>query len=416
MSRGRHTLREVPSALDADRRWRLYPAAVIAAVLLAVVFSAVTADGADSVSGRLGGDFVEFYGAGLIVADGDAQQLYEPARQVAAQAGLIGDDGRTGILFAYPPIVAAPYAPLSALDFRLAYLMHTAVMLGAFVLALRLLRARLHVLREGRNRLAAAAYALTFLPLFVGVTGGQNTALTLLALAIVWWGLDTDRPEWAGLAAGLLLVKPQYALTVIALLTLGRRWRALAGAAAGAAVVWSGSALVFGTDWVDAWLDLATSIETVDQGSNLQFEVSWLGMAQVVLGRESDVALVLGVSAAAVTALVTVWCLRRRSALDATAVAVALPALLLIAPHALYYDAGILVVAIGVLWACSPERQRPLLLVVCWLAGLSHALADTLGAEPVALLVVSLWLWAVSHVARSSPASGEPAISAPART
>lgn len=388
-----------------ERRWRLYPLAVIAAVLLAVVISALTADGSDSVSGRLGGDFAEFYGAGRILADGDADDLYDPSRQAQAQADLLGDpdgtDATRGILFAYPAIVAAPYAALVELDFQVAYLVHTALMLAAAALALWLVAPRLPLLHDPRHRLAAAAYGLTFLPLFVGLTGGQNTALTLLAVAVVWWALQSGRPGWAGLAAGLLLVKPQYALTLLGLLVLARHWRALGGAVAGGAVVWAGSALVAGADWTRHWLDLATSIDDIDQGANLPNEVSWLGLAQIALGRESDVALALGIAGSVVTAVVLVACLRRRGRADALAVAVVLPSLLLIAPHALYYDAGILVVSIGVMACAVPAARRAWVLAVWWVAGFGHVLAGDLGVEPVAALVVLTWLWAVRQALRT---------------
>lgn len=381
---------------SGDRRWTLYPAAVISAVLLAIVIVTVTAQGADSVSGDLGGDFPEFYGAGRIVADGDARHLYEPARQLQAQADLVPEDENgQGILFAYPAAVAAPYAALARLDYRAAYLINTTAMLAAFVVALLLLRPRLSALRDRRFQLAAAAFGLTYLPMFVGLTGGQNTGLTLLAISVVWWGLQADRPRWAGLAAGLLLVKPQLAVPIIGLLVLGRCWRAVEGAVAGAAVVWVASAVVAGPGWISKWFDLATSIEDVDQGANLPNEVSALGVAQALLGRESSVAVIVGVATAAIVAAVLVACLRRRRSVDDLLVALVVPSLLLIAPHALYYDAGLLLISIGALVPRLPPQWRLPVLLAWWLAGLAHLAAARLGVDPLALLVVATWLWAV---------------------
>jgi len=385
--------------------------AIIAAVLLAIVIATVSARGADSISGQLGGDFGEFYGAGRIVAAGDGQHLYDPSRQAAAQADLLAaDEPPGGVLFAYPAVVAAPYAALSHLDYRLAYLLNTVAMLGAFALALRLLRPRLALLQTARHRPAAAAFALTFLPLFVGLTGGQNTGLTLLALAVIWWGLDTGRPEWAGLAAGLLLIKPQYALTIIGLLGLTRRWRAVGAAIVGGAVVWIGSALVFGPGWLAKWFHLATSIGTIDKGANLPNEVSWLGLAQVAFGRDSHLAVLLGLGAAGLTGLILLWCLHHRPRVDALSVAVVLPSLLLIAPHALYYDAGLLVVSLGALVLTLPARRRLLVLALWWLAGLGHLVASTWGVDPVAGIVIATWLWAVREATRSSPVDTDRAL------
>lgn len=395
----------------SDRRWTLYPVAIIAAVLLAIVIATVSARGADSISGQLGGDFGEFYGAGRIVTAGDGEHLYEPSRQAAAQADLLAEDEPPGgVLFAYPAVVAAPYAALAHLDYRLAYLLNTAAMLGALALAMRLLRPRLAILQTQRHRPAAAAFALTFLPLFVGLTGGQNTGLTLLAITVIWWGLDTGRHEWAGLTAGLLLVKPQYALTIVGLLVLARRWRALGTALVGGAVVWLGSAMVAGPGWVARWFHLATSIGTIDKGANLPNEVSWLGLAQVAFGRDSHLAVVLGLGGAGLTGLILLWCLRRHRRVDALAVALILPSLLLIAPHALYYDAGLLVVSLGALVLTLPARRRVSVLVLWWLAGLGHLAASTWGVDPVAGLVIATWLWAVREVARPTSSDADRAL------
>ena len=380
----------------ADRRWRQYPLAIIVAVLAAVLIATLGADGGDGVTGRLGGDFVEFHGAGRIVADGDADQLYDPARQADAQADLFGGEADGGgILFAYPAVVAAPYAATESLGFETAYLIHTTAMLAAFALALRLLQPLLPALAVNRYRPAAVAYALTFLPLFTGLTGGQNTGLTLLALGAVWWGLDRGRDELAGLAAGLLLVKPQYGLPICGLLLLARRPRALAGAAVGAAGVWSGSALVAGPGWTGDWLDLARSLSDVDGGANVENEVSWLGLAQAAMGHESAVASTVGYLAAALTVGALLVVLRRRPLLDPITVAVVVPSLLLAAPHSLFYDAGLILVPVAALVPTVPPERRPVLLGAVWLAGLGHLANGLAGFEPVALAVIAIWLWAL---------------------
>ncbi|MFP3908031.1 MAG: hypothetical protein ACLFWR_13455, partial [Acidimicrobiales bacterium] len=93
-------------------RWRTYPLAIVVAIVAAVVLVVVSSDGASSLSGRLGGDFPEFYAAGQIVADGDGDRLYDVDRQVEAQSRYWGEDGSL-ILFAYPPVVAGSYRLLA---------------------------------------------------------------------------------------------------------------------------------------------------------------------------------------------------------------------------------------------------------------------------------------------------------------
>lgn len=376
-----------------DFRLRTYPVAAIGSVLAALVLVVATSGGADSLTGRLGGDFPQFYGAGQIVADGDGRLLYDLDRQVEAQAPFL-EEG-TGILFAYPAAFSLPYVPLSLLDFRLAYLLHTLVMIGLMAAAFRVARDLVPVLADPRHRLAAFAFALTFPPMFIGVTLGQNTALTLLAGVTIWWALDRHRDVVAGAATGLMFVKPQYAVVVLGLLIVARRWTAVAAAAVGVAVFWVLSALVAGRGWTAEWVDLVGSLSGTDGGSNLHNEVSWLGLAEVVFGSGSTVALALAVVASAATVGVLLWRLYERPVLDAMTVALVPPAVLLVAPHALYYDTGLLLVTLGVLLLTVPPDRRGVVAALWWASGFGHVAASTLGVEPVAALVLVTAAWAL---------------------
>ena len=384
---------EPTTGTDAERRWRMYPMAVIAAVIAAICIVVVTSDGVTSLSGGFGGDFPEFYAAGEIVADGHGGDLYDLDRQIQAQSPYWENDGEA-ILFAYPPIFAAPYVPLSMLDYRLAYLVHTLGMIAALAAAIWVGRDLVPVLREPRHRLAAFAFALTFLPMFIGVTLGQNTALTLLAFVTIWWALEHRRDTLAGLVAGLLLIKPQYGLAVLGLLVVARRWSAVAAGAVGALFVWIGSAAVSGPGWTSSWIDIVTSLSEIDGGSNLQNEISWLGLAEVALGAGSTAALILAMAASLLTVAALLVALRRRPVIDGHAVALVVPTVLLVAPHALYYDAGLLLLSLGVLLTTVSATKQPLIAACWWAAGLGHVFAGMLGVQPVALLVLVTWWWA----------------------
>jgi hypothetical protein len=390
--------------VSPEVRWRVYPAVVLATLLAVVVVMALGSDGAAIESGRLGGDLPEFVGAGRIVADGDAADLYDPARQIEAQAGLFGDEEGGAILFAYPALFAWPYALVAGWSFSSIYLLHTAVMVTAVVLAALLLVDRLP-LTKGRSWIPMGlAAAFTFLPMFIGVFNGQTTGLVLLALVVVWVLCRDEHDVAAGVVAGLLLLKPQYGLAVIGLLLLARRWRAVGGAAAGGLVVLGGSTLVAGSGWVASWLDLVRSLSDIDQGANLPNEVSWLGLSEAVLGQGSTVALVLGVALSAGTLAVTLVHLRGRELSDPVVPALVMPLLLLVAPHSLYYDAGLLLVALAALLPSVPAERRLVVALGWWAFGFTHVLASDLGIEPVALLVVGTWMWALA-VARSRQVS-----------
>ena len=114
--------------------------AVLVAFVVAFLVTVATGSGSSTAAGRLGGDYPAFYSAGRIVLEGDASRLYEPGRQEQAQNDLFGGEHDGFLYFAYPTPVAALYTPFAALPYRLSYALHTLLMAGALVLALRVLR------------------------------------------------------------------------------------------------------------------------------------------------------------------------------------------------------------------------------------------------------------------------------------
>ena len=105
----------------SDTNWRLtvYPIGILLALAIAVVVGAVVAGDAEFPAEAVGGDYPAFYGAGVIAADGDWDELYTLERQSEAQAGLYEATAEDAArFFPYPPQVAALYAPLAGLDYH----------------------------------------------------------------------------------------------------------------------------------------------------------------------------------------------------------------------------------------------------------------------------------------------------------
>jgi hypothetical protein len=374
-------------------RWRTYPRGIVLAILLAFPVVVLTAEPEVSIQSQIGGDLPTFVSAGDIIRSGDGRQLYDLDRQFEAQEGFWEDEGSL-ILYVYPPAFAAPYTPLSALPYRVVYLVHTAAMLGSLVLSIRLASDVIPLLADPRARGAALAAALLFLPMFVGSMVGQATAVFLLGLTATWWGIARHREVVAGLGLTLLLLKPQYGVPVLGLVFLARRWTAFGVALAGTATMWLVSVLLAGPTWHADWYDLVRSLSTVDLGSNLDKEVSLLGLAEVVLGAGSDVAFAIWVLGTVAIVGAVLLRLRQRPFLDPYAMALAPPMLLLIAPHALYYDAGFLLLSLGLLLPTVSPSRRALVLVAWFLGGMTHLVHESLGVQPVALLVIGTFAWA----------------------
>jgi len=384
--------------------------AVLVAFALAFAVSLAssigTAGGSATVGGRLGGDFPAFYGAGRIVSTGDAAHLYDPQRQADAQRDLFGaqDDGY--LYFAYPPAVAALYAPLSRMPYGTAYALHTVVAIGALLASLWCIRPMVRVV--DRHFTVVVAAALTFFPAFRAIGAGQNTALMLLALAGSWRLVHRDHDLAAGVVLGLAVAKPQLAIALVGLHLLARRWRVVAGAVLGAAAVWVASAALAGATWFVPWWEQATRFERIDASVNGQNAVSWLGVARALLGVDSPVGAAVGwgLAAASVAAVVWTWRHSTRHALG-PAMAVAAAGVLLISPHAMFYDAGLLVLT-GLVLADRLGRPGRLVVGGIWLVGFGHPLAGALGVTPVAAAVAAAFLIAVIEARR--PPRGVPAV------
>jgi len=379
--------------------------AVLVALALAFVMAVVDGAGlgSDGAAGgaRLGGDYPAFHAAGSIVLDGDHAELYDAARQQAAQAEL-GVDGY--LAFAYPPHVAWLYAPLAALGFRGGYVVHTLLMLAALVTAIRLVTPLVPAL-AGRAG-PATALALTFYPVLRAVGGGQNTALTILVFAVVWRALADDRDLLAGVAVGLLLYRPQYALPLVGLMLLDRRWRGVGAAAAVGAVTWAATAFVLGPRWLTEWLDAVVPFVERDAEVNSANSISFIGWFDALTGG-SRPAIVLG---AVLAVLVVVVLMRLWAGSDSAMLPYRMGAaaigVLLISPHTMFYDAGLLVIAAAAALALPLDRVRTTASVLLvWLAGFGHLAADALGATPLAVVVIGVfgaWLLLEQGV-RSGP-------------
>lgn len=401
-------------SVPLDRVARAVLLALAAALSISLASSLGTPGGSATLSGRLGGDFPAFYGAGRIVTGEGADRLYDPAVQAAAQADLFGGDTDGYLYFAYPPAVAALYAPLAPLPYGTAYALHTIAAVGALVAALWCLRPMVGVV--DRHFTVVLAAGLTFFPLFRAVGAGQNTAFVLLALAASWRLVHHEHDLAAGVVLGLAVAKPQLAIALVGLHLLARRWRVVAGAAVGAAAVWAASAVLAGPGWVLPWWEQAARFERIDAGVNGRNAVSWLGVARAVAGVDSPLAAAVGWGLAAATVAAVIWTWRHstRHSLG-PAMAVAASGVLLISPHAMFYDAGLMLLT-GVVLADRLGRPGRLVLGGAWLLGFAHPLARWLGVTPVAAAVMLTFGIAVVEARRPPRGIAPPVPPPPAGT
>jgi hypothetical protein len=312
----------------------------------------------------VGSDFNAFFSAGRIIFRGDGENLYDLQRQQVEQIRTLQNETFDGFQpFAYPAFVAVPYALLARLEFLWAYLIHSVFMISAACAAVLLLRTVSPAVRDRPVLVTLAVLASQ--PLLAINFGGQTVAFSLLCFAGGYASLRQGQDVRAGLWLGLLLYKPQLALPMLLLLLWRRQWRVVGTAGAVGLALSALGVAVAGLTWPREFMDLAGgdfyAIEAHENGPNM---ISLLGMAEQVFGPKSEVAyLIAGAIGAGVVALLLLaWrSARPEGSQFPLQFGLAMAVTLMVNPHAMFYEASLLIVPIIFLidsWRCE-ERYAP---------------------------------------------------------
>lgn len=377
------------AALWTPWRRRAWTYAWTGSIAVAFLVQVVGARGAVAPDGgRVGGDLPGFLGAARIVAEGRAQELYSPVAQAVAQVGLLPPGTEGHVRFAYPPFVVIPYLPLVGLPLAGAVAVHALVSAGCIAAAIGVL-ARL-LPRVATNRGPAIAAALGFYPLVRAVYGGQNTAVSLLLAAMGLSAVARRSKGAEGMAWGLWAFKPQLGGALLALRG-ARRPRVLFAGGVVAAAWWGLGAAVAGPGWVGAWWSQGVvPFLAEDRAVDLPNAIGVHERAAAALG-DAGGAAVWGLAALGVAAL---WrCMGDPVVRTALLIAV-VPAL---APHGLYYDAGLVIPALCVVADRRGLASAPALVALGALSWSAVVLPP--GAVGLALVVGAVLLLARASVA-----------------
>lgn len=360
------------------RRLRVYPRVILAGLAIGFVLAFMLGSGARTWTGRLGGDFPAFYAAGRIVAHGDAARLYDWDVQAQAQSDLFpGKNGSQFLAFAYPPYVALLYRPLAALPYRVAYLLHTLLMAAALLAAAWSLGGVSPRVR--RYAFEGFCMSVAFVPMFIALCGGQLTPLLVLVLSCALLASTRGHDLLAGVCLGALWIKPQYAVLFIALFALARPRVAKPVLALGA-LAYAAGAWVYGWAWPVTYLQQLPRFHHQDQRVNALHSVGLLGVSEALLGAGNGRAIALGCALMVATAFVAWFVLRRTHALDLR-IAALLPLVILLEPHAMYYDAGLLVPSFAIV-AGKLGRAALWPLGAIFVSGLLAPFGEAIGVSP----------------------------------
>jgi alpha-1,2-mannosyltransferase len=326
---------------------------LVAGAVMWIVWAASAACGPGNLdlNGQvIGTDHSAFHTAAVLVDEGRGDALFDyPDLPVfkARQDELVG---KADFLDPYrnPPFYALLYRPTARLPYFASYAVWAVAGLFVLVGGLRLV----HGPGVGRP----LAWAVSFYPTFAAVSFGQNTLLSFGVFALVYVAVVADRRFLAGLAAGLLLYKPQLllGLGVWWLFDVRRFWPALAGLCVTGLSLAAVSWLALPAETIE-WLRRLPDIARYDA-----FEFYNLhnprGFGALLTGNKR-VGDWVGLAGLALAVGWLWWFRRRHRGDDRLVFAGAVFATLWGSPHTMTYEWALAVLPAIILWDVRPELR-----------------------------------------------------------
>jgi hypothetical protein len=321
--------------------------AIILAILLWLAAGVVsfTGHGDRSIAGPLKGpDFIQFFTMGHLAAAGRVETMYDMRALHDAQVDLVPASQRDFFPPVYPPQASLLFMPFTGWSYQPALLLWsilTIVLYGVIVWS-----AWRRVAGQLSDRGLVIAAAAAFPPFWALVVYGQITVLVLAAFWLGWLALEHGRPYLAGVAFGLLALKPQFGIPLAAVVLACGEWRMLAGAvssiAAQTALVW----FVLGSSAFGAFAaTMRFALTHADLLESKPFMSHSLRAVTRILPDWMGVPLWGALAAVVLWYTVRVW---KSEAPVRVRLGVVILASLLVNPHVIVYDVTLL--ALPLLW------------------------------------------------------------------
>ncbi|MBI5287368.1 MAG: DUF2029 domain-containing protein [Chloroflexi bacterium] len=341
----------IPGRRPVPRQIHVGIALAAMAVALTCVLLAIAITNYVRHGDGIGGDFLTDYAGGRLVRTGDGWLLYDLDTQERVQrevspAGSADDVNP----FVAPPLVAFAFAPISALPYRMAHVVFTALNLAALAGAVVLLKRELAGVEPRLRNTLLLAFAFS-MPAVTDISWGQIDLVIVYAALLGWRCLTADREVLAGVAFSLLAFKPHFALGIILLLAVQRRWTALATLGAIAVPLLALPALLLGPEALRDYLGLITGATKLPAyiDTQPQHMANWRGLVTGLVGRDEPLLWMPGAAIIVLAALALAARASKREPFSARAYALAIMLPLLVSPHVHMQSMMVLFVSIGLL-------------------------------------------------------------------
>lgn len=355
------------------RAARVEPLVIAPSVLLFFLsLWAVVATYPTAVAGHV--DFRHLYTAGYMVRTGLGSELYSYAKNEETQTKQVGPAQGT-LTFNHLAYEGLIFVPFSYLSYRRAYA-------AFFLLNVLLLAGTIRALWPYFSKLVGiwqflpAATVLCFFPVSIALVEGQDSLLLLALFVASMVATDQHNELLGGALLGLTFFKFQYALPMVFLFLLWKRWRFLGGVAASAAAVTALSFWVTGISGMTKYVPYLLSISakyTPDQGMRHGIHTEGManlrGLVASVVGASDHNALLLTL---VFSIILIVWASFKHPSLPG-----ALLAAVLVSYHHVISDASLLILPLGLMLA-DYESPTPRKGQVALLASLTYLILPLL--------------------------------------
>jgi Glycosyltransferase family 87 len=357
-------------------------------------------------------DFFQFPVSANLIAQGRADELYNPQILTNALRAIAGPDTSIRLQYFYGPQVALPFIPLRALSFLAQGAIWVAFSVLLYLGCVYLIWTTCTVLKPYAALVALCAIA--YPPMFHFFVRGQISALPLVCFTAAYLAFRARRGWLVGIALGFLFVKPQFLVAVPFVLLFGKSWRAFAGLVISAAAQLGLTFAFFGKTVMRAYFNML--LHSASQPGTTELSLSSIQMhslrsfwALLIPWPGVVWALYVTSSVAVIALAVAIW---RSSPFLTIRFSSLLVAAVLVNPHLYIYDLLGLLPALLLMadWAAA-HLQHPRtaeLHVLLYLSFLLPLLGPISRWTHVQLSVLAFSallcvLWRISSTALSSP-------------
>ncbi|QDS87773.1 hypothetical protein EC9_19550 [Rosistilla ulvae] len=400
-----------PAANRSPSTGRAVGAATLLAILVVCLIAATASNFRRETEPResaLGGDFLQEWIGGRLVARGDADLLYDPATtdQMQHDAALVGFEWPESEYYpmVYPPAWYAAISPLSRIEYPNACCVWLAL-LATSLPALAWLMSRGLQLRTGQV-VAILIGLVIFPPAMQSLVMGQKSLLWLGVWVGVFVLCRSGREGWGGTLFGLMLMKPIVVPVMIGMMIVRRRWSFVFAAAGSAATIAAASLLfVPVSSWID-YVGVVAGVGTYHQTAGYSADLAQNLGALLLTATGPHRAVYWGLFAAGAAIVIVLMGRAARIGQAQIASPQSVPRLddrfwiatvlgtILLSPHYFAYDLtllGLLPIAI----ACQGRLGEAMpWIVACFIAtAVNDSVVQTLGFPPTPVVLLAMLAW-----------------------